>query len=152
MHRAREQFDALAWNAIRRRRAPEGAVPGVGRPANFPAIVEHMRKGSALSGTTSKSFIDAFHDFLDEFYYFKQASFFEQEPPVELSERERAFLAATAEHLSRRFHLPVPDWTQNSEYFLKSPLDMVGATDRRRGNRDYRRHGIIYDARGLIRL
>jgi hypothetical protein len=91
-------------------------------------------------------------DFLDEFHYFKRASFFRYEPPKEFSLRERAFLAATAEYLCRRFNLRCPAWTKKPEYFLEREWDKLGFGNRRLGAPEYKHHGIIFCGRGLIRL
>jgi hypothetical protein len=152
MNKLRAKLDRKAWAILRRRKAPKGAKPGVARASNYPEILERMKKGSVMWGTKSKSFDTAFHDFLDEFYYFKSASFFRYKPPKEFSPRERAFLAATAEYLCRRFKLRCPTWTKKAEYFLEREWDRLGFGNRRLGAPEYKRHGIIFWGRGLIRL
>jgi hypothetical protein len=152
MNNPRAKFDRMAWASIKRRKASKGAKPGVARASNYPEILEWMKKGSVMWGSKSKSFDDAFHDFLDEFYYFKRASFFRQEPPKEFTQRQRAFLAATAEYLCRRFKLRCPAWTKKPEYFLDEEWDVLEFGNRRKSAPEFRRHGIIFAARGLIRL
>lgn len=152
MNNPRQKLDRKAWAIIRRKKAPKGVKPGVARASNFPEILYWMKEGSVMWGTTSMSFETAFHNFLDEFYYFKRASFFRQEPPKEFTQRQRAFLAATAEYLCRRFKLRCPAWTKKPEYFLDEEWDVVGLGNRRKSAPEFRRHGIIFAARGLIRL
>jgi hypothetical protein len=152
MNNPRAKFDRMAWASIKRRKASKGVKPGVARPSTFPEILEWMKKGSAMWGTSSMSYENAFQNFLEEFYWFKRASFFRQEPPKEFSREERAFLAATAEYLCRRFELRCPAWTKKPEYFLDKEWDVLGFTNRRKSAPEFKRHGILFAARGLIRL
>jgi hypothetical protein len=103
--------------------------------------------------------------FLDEFYLFRQASFFSEEPPATFDTRRRAFLAAVAEFLSQEFGLPVPAWTEKQEYFLAEEWDWIEdhpgfneelhfRISRRRASATpaFRRRKILYEGRNLIRL
>lgn len=152
MRTPRQKLDRIAWRIIARKHADAGDKPGGARLPNFPEIAYWMKRGSVMSGTSSMSFTDAFDNFLDEFYLFKRASFFRQEPPKEFSGRDRAFLAATAEHLCRRFHLRCPAWTEKPEYFLAEEWDVVELGNRRKSAPEFRRRGMIFAERGLIRL
>jgi len=92
-------------------------------------------------------------------------SFFAVEPPASLPTKERAFLAAMTEFLCHEFDLPVPAWTEKPEYFLAEEWDYVTdleefpealrdrvAKRRERATPEFRRHNIIFEAQGLIRL
>jgi len=70
-----------------------------------------------------------------------------------LGKQRRAFLAATTEYLCRRFKMKAPAWTKKPEYFLHeewNPDDLCH--NRRRAAPEFKRHGILFQARGLIRL
>jgi hypothetical protein len=90
---------------------------------------------------------------------------------VTFSLERRAWLAAVAEYLSLRFHLPVPDWTEEPEYFLSEAeewdfeetesfgwaemrLDLSDSREARRIKSDpaFRKRRIIFQSRGLIIL
>jgi hypothetical protein len=105
---------------------------------------------SSVNGELAFEF--AFHNFLDEFYYFKRPSFFRLEPPKEFSPQQRALLAATAEYLCRRFDLRCPKWTQKPEYVLKQEWNPLGMTNRRKAAPEFKRHGVLYPGRALIRI
>ncbi len=98
------------------------------------------------------TFQTSFHNFLDEFYYFKRASFFRYEPPTEFTAQQRALCAATADYLCRRFKLRCPKWTQKPEYILSQEWNPLGMTNRRKATPEFKRHGILYPARALIRI
>jgi hypothetical protein len=153
--------DALAWKAIHSRPVPKEEHRGLrysGRPANYDeleqAVVEH-----------GQDYGYAFAHFLDEFYLFRRASFFAEEPPTSFDTRRRAFLAAVAEFLSQEFGLPIPAWTEKPEYFLAEEWDWVedypgfneelrSRISRRRESATpaFRRRNILYEGRNLIRL
>ena len=159
MRTLRQKADRKVWRIIKTRRdlQPEDVMPNGPRPASFPAIRNWMNCGRVLASTGSpndsktKPFEDAFYDFLDEFYLFQRVSFFEQEPPKEFKPETRAFLAATAEYLCRRFNLECPGWTRKPEYFLPKEIDLCGRP-RRFGTPEYKQHGILFSSRGLMRL
>lgn len=123
--KTRQQFDRIAWRIITHKKAPRGAKPGVTRPHSLPAILYWMRKDD-------DTFELSFHDFLDEFYLHKKASFFRQEPLEEFTPRQRALCAATAEYLCRRFNLPCPRWTKKPEYVLVEEWSPIGIKNRRK--------------------
>ena len=150
MRTLRQKYDRMAWGIIARKRADPDDKPGQARPSNFPEILYWMNRGSVMWGTTSMKFETAFHNFLDEFYLFKRESFFADEPPKEFSPQQRAFLAATAEYLCRRFRLSCPPWTNKPEYFLPEKFNMLIGSHRPAP--EYKRHGILFSSRGLIRL
>ncbi len=145
MRTRRQQLDRIAWRIIARKKAPRAAKPGVGRPSDFSEILYWMRKDN-------DTFQTSFHNFLDEFYMHKKASFFRQEPPKEFSTKQRALLAATAEYLCRRFKLRCPAWTQKPEYVLDQEWNPLRITNRRKAAPEFKCHGVIYPARALIRI
>jgi hypothetical protein len=151
MRNSRESLDQVAWAVIQERSAPRGVAPGLrhgGRPSTFAEILRQMRDG--------RSWEHAFAEFLDEFYRFKDPAFFANAPPKSFPKRRRAFLAATAEHLSRRFGLMPPAWTEEPEYFLRHEWSVgFGAASpetRKKAAREFLRRGIVFNSRGLIRL
>lgn len=64
-------------------------------------------------------------EFLDEFYAGVRkgdaATFIIDEPPPVPDSREHASLGAVGEHLARRWHLPIPAWTEDPSRFLHRP-------------------------------
>lgn len=75
--------------------------------------------------------IDAFlREFLDTYYLEQDAgarsTMLSHEPPLGGDERVDAYLAAVAEHLAFRDHLPVPRWTAGKARFLKRPFFPAG--------------------------
>jgi hypothetical protein len=77
--------DAIAWKTIRSRPIPTSANFGLansGRPANFVEIERAMVERGQDYGY-------AFDHFLDEFYLFRRASFFAEEPPTSFDTRRR---------------------------------------------------------------
>lgn len=111
-------------------------------------------------------FAEALDGFLERFYSWRCASFFEHEPPEALRPEYRAFLAALAEFLCRKYGLPVPEWTEKKpEYFLAVEWDPVLEMDeipvtaltpietlRERAAPEFRRRGILFAGRNLIRV
>jgi len=153
--------DALVWKAIRTRPLPKHANIGLAysrRPGDFEEL------GVAVN-ERGEDYGYAFAHFLDEFYLFRRPSFFAKEPPASFSPKRRAFLAATAEYVSREFGREAPAWTSKPEYFLAEEWDFItdmpefveelrARVDRRRerATPEFLRHNIIYEARGLLRL
>ena len=139
----RQKFDRIAWRQIRKLRAPRGAKPEGPLPLDFVDLMQQILDGN--------SWDVALAEFLDNFYFYKSPSFFSKEPPVAFPKHRRAFLAAMAEYLCRRFKLRCPAWTNKPEYFLETEW----APDkyfRGRSAPEFKRHGIRYAARNLIRL
>jgi hypothetical protein len=70
------------------------------------------------------SFDRALREFLDSFYLApadeRAASIAEE--PKRISATHDAYLAAVAEHLARRFDLPIPAWTEEGGRFLHEPF------------------------------
>lgn len=64
-------------------------------------------------------------EFLDEFYGALQkggaGACIVDEPPDLSDAREHASLGAIGEHLARRWHLPIPAWTDDLSRFLRRP-------------------------------
>ncbi|NOT58085.1 MAG: hypothetical protein HOP18_26065 [Deltaproteobacteria bacterium] len=64
-------------------------------------------------------------EFLDEFYAAVRkgdaAALITDEPPPVPDDREHASLGAIGEHLARRWHLPIPAWTDDPSRFLRRP-------------------------------
>lgn len=151
----------MVWNAIRTRPLPKHSNIGLKfsrRPGDFEELAIAVFERDDDYGY-------AFAHFLDEFYLFRRPSFFAKEPPPSFNPKDRAFLAATAEYLSREFGWEAPAWTSKSEYFLAEEWDYVVdlpefpeelrlriAHRRERATPEFLRHGIIYEARGLLRL
>lgn len=87
------------------------------RPRNLVEVVEqgnsHGDMGAAL------------REFLDEFYIESspeaRVQMLALEPPLTGIDRQDAYFAAVAEHLSRRYKLPIPEWTNEESRFLKMP-------------------------------
>jgi hypothetical protein len=152
--------DARAWAAIHERPIPTDAHCGLalsGRPANYAELQQAVESGQDLGF--------AFSHFLDEFYLFRNASFFAVEPPPFFGFRLRAFLAAVAEFLCHEFSLDVPAWVDQPEYALSEEWDWTAdlenfpdelrdrvAQRRDRATPEFRKHNIIYESRNLIRL
>jgi len=97
--RVHARNDALVWQAIRSRPLPKHANIGLKfsrRPGDFEELgVAVLERG--------EDYGYAFAHLLDEFWLFRQPRFFEKEPPLAFGSQRRAFLAATAEYLSREF-------------------------------------------------
>lgn len=88
-------------------------------------------------------------DFLQEFNFKRTADFFDKEPGEWFPCEMRAWFAGMAEYLCHRFNLPVPEWTDKSEYFLPEPW---GKSQDDTGEPEFRRRNIGYNPRHLIRL
>jgi hypothetical protein len=149
-------LDAIAWRTIHERPLPKSdPVP----PRNFA----ELRQGEG------PEFAEAVDTFLERFYSHRSRcgeKFFEVEPPLSLRSEYRAFLAGMTEFLCHEFKLPVPQWTEKkNEYFLKTEWDaaldldeipwvaVIPIEDRReRSAPEFLRRGIIFPARGLIRV
>lgn len=99
-------------------------------------------------------------EFLDEFYIAQDAEIrqkmLDAEPPLEGHDRHDAYYAAVAEHLARRYRLPVPDWTDDRSRFLKRPffpcgLESLKATLLKESPVAFRRRMIFVGADPLYR-
>jgi hypothetical protein len=150
----------LRGKAIHARPIPKDLTRGLAAnntPANFVELA-----AAVVSGT---SYGYACAHFLDEFYFYRQAFFFDEEPPTSFDTHRRAFLAAVAEFLSQEFGLPMPAWTEKREYFLTEEWDFAetqpgfndelrARIDRRRASATpaFKRRNILYEGRNLIRL
>lgn len=119
------------------------------------SLVEVLTWGLTLGG------IDAFlREFMDEFYTQKNpeklAAMIEGEPPLGVNDRANAYLAAVAEHLARRYGLPIPAWTEGPGRALKLPffpcgLESLKATLLIESPIAFRRRMIFVDADPLYR-
>jgi len=73
------------------------------------------------------SFDRCLANFLDEFYAGPNAAALAAKPDLlaprfgDIGRVQDAYLAATAEELARRFHLPPPDWTVGEDRLLHRP-------------------------------
>ena len=133
------------------------APPGQEQP---PSQLRRTRGGRA-----GADYGYAFAHFLHEFYLYRQASFFAEEPSRQVfDQRQRSFLAAMAELQCHKLFLPVPhldrkrgvlqdewDWVRDIEGFNEQFRARV---DRRRkqASPEFRRHNILYEGRNLLRL
>ena len=85
------------------------------RPRSLPEVCACGEQHGDLGGF--------FREFLDEFYIEQDATAREamlaDEPPLLEDFKRNAYFGAVAEHLARRYHLPIPKWTESRERFLK---------------------------------
>lgn len=83
-------------------------------------LLEVARRSAATEDTFDRSL----REFLDSFYLasaeMRSASIAQQ--PQRLTATQDAYLAAVAEHLARRYDLPIPAWTDESDRFLHRPF------------------------------
>jgi hypothetical protein len=99
------------------RETPRHLVPGFAgrRPRSLAEVGECARHFGDFS-----AFV---REFCDEFYIEQKdgvrAAMLEAEPPLGDDEKRNAYLGAVAEHLARRYHLPVPRWTDHPARFLR---------------------------------
>jgi hypothetical protein len=141
------RYDKLAWEIIESRPIPQGelaehfGLAKSGRAASFLEVEQAIRDGS--------DFHIEFPQFLDEFYLFKRAEFFADEPRDYFDRRTRAWFAGVVEYLCRRFKLAVPNWIEKPEYFLPQPWHKSHDDT---GEPEFRRRNIGYNPRHLIRL
>ena len=98
--------------------------------------------------------------FLDEFYgavHGDRAAMLAEEPTASIDVREAALLAASAEHLSIVYELPVPSWvhdpryTLSEPYFPDNPGPGVRALHLRESPDSFRRRNVYTEARPLRR-
>jgi len=81
----------------------------------------------AVSTLRGDSFDRCLSNFLDGFYTTPTGGALMERPPLlspvlgELGQVEDAYLAACAEELARRYGLPLPTWTQESNRWLRCP-------------------------------
>lgn len=145
------RLDRIAWQTILDRPQHEP----VGSPRNF----------AELRPCEGVAFAEALDGFLERFYSWRRPSFFEFEPPTSFKPEYRAFLAAMTEFLCRKYGLPVPKWTEASVYFLAEEWDPALEMDevpvtalipierlRERSAPEFRRRGILFAGRNLIRV
>lgn len=114
----REEMDAIAWRIMHEQAAFEGEPAGLERshrPCNYAELGELTERRRHKDDFC---FEHAWSEFLHEFCRYRSATFFSNEPPVNMSPGRRAWLAGVAEYLCLDFGLPVPAWTSKSEYYL----------------------------------
>ena len=96
----------------------ELAQPKTGRPRSL--------KEALLLGKEHGDMDSFIREFLDEFYVEQnnvtREIMLREEPPLAFEDRTNAYLAAVAEHLAFRNHLPVPKWVTQPRRFLKRPF------------------------------
>ena len=91
-------------------------------------------------------------------------------PPSGFGVGDCVMLAGTAEYLCRRYRLPIPAWTEDPQYFLEGRWELLPAFERVTGGvwvpfpflateeswgrveEEFRRRGILFEARDLITL
>ena len=86
------------------------------RPTTLAEVARRRNDGEPLSALL--------REFLDHFYSKLPGEVADgiAEPPVPLnSPQEHATLGAIAEHLARRWSLPIPSWTEDPTRFLRQP-------------------------------
>jgi hypothetical protein len=164
--KTRAEIDAIAWKTLEDKiphPGPPPDYPSSPRPANFAQLAQMTNDTGDLAHSLS--------GFLHSFYLYKSASFFEVPPQESFSQERRVWLAAVAEYLCLRFHLPVPAWTEEPAYFLSEAeewdyeetetfgwaemfLDLSDSREARRTKSDpaFSKRQIIYDPRSLITL
>ena len=94
------------------------------RPATLREVAERARAGQA--------FDPLLREFLDEFYLADPAGkvpMIADRPVHDVGTVHDAYLGAVAEHLARRFHLPIPEWTDEPHRFLERPFFAGGLED-----------------------
>ncbi len=153
--KTRAEMDQAAW-AIIEASAPSNAEPlgyeASGRPANFVELGQMVQE--------TEDWERCWSEFRHEFFRYKTEGFFSLPAPSTFSIERRAFLAAAAEALCRRFDLPVPSWTQEAVYTLQEPWDPVGFwypdvpfTSRVAASSPvFLKHNVVFAERGLIAL
>lgn len=145
------RLDSIAWQTILDRPQHEPVSP----PRNFGEI-------PPSDGPEFSAWVTAF---LERFYSYRRESFFEQEPPPTFRPEYRAFLAAMAEFLCKKYDLPIPGWAEKSEFFLAGEWDAALEMDEvpvtalipierlhERAAPEFRRRGILFASRNLIRV
>ena len=99
-------------------------------------------------------------EFLDEFYIAdsptQRAAMIAEEPELQDRETLNAYVAAVAEHLAREYRLPVPEWTEGKQRFLRRAhfpggLDSLRATYIKESPAAFRRRLIFVDIDPLYR-
>jgi hypothetical protein len=99
-------------------------------------------------------------EFCDEFYIEQEAhvraTMLEVEPPLGSDEKRNAYFGAVAEHLARRYFLPIPKWTDHSARFLRRAwfpggLESLKATLLRESPPAFRRRMIFVGGDPLYR-
>lgn len=141
------KFDDMAWKQLHARPAPTGTwadhkgLAKSGRPKNFAELEILLRR--------CDDWEVAFPSFLDEFYLFSDAEFFALEPTDYFDRKTRVWFAGIAEYLCHRFGLAVPEWVENSDYFLPEPWRKSHDDT---GELEFRRRNVLYNPRHLIRL
>ena len=87
------------------------------RPSTLAEVARRRNEGEGLSALL--------REFLDHFYGAlpgpPAATCLAEEPAVLPEPNEHATLGAVAEHLARRWHLPIPAWTGDPSRFLTRP-------------------------------
>jgi hypothetical protein len=116
----------------------------------------------ARNSPSKEQFSYALRDFLDGFYEKPEADKLALEPlplKIELNDSgyADAYLAATAEHLSRQFALPIPSWTEDHIRFLKEPVFAFKTTEGQmflivESPTAFRRRNIFVSADALTRV
>ncbi|MCU1309388.1 MAG: hypothetical protein JWO20_513 [Candidatus Angelobacter sp.] len=91
----------------------------------------HPNPGSSLSSESLTRAADRLQDCLDalpkvllQVTLRHTAEFLASEPPNNLSQRHRVFIAGLAELLCHQLNLPTPAWTEKAEYFLSAEWDV----------------------------
>jgi hypothetical protein len=93
------------------------------RPATLCEVAERARAG--------QPFDPLLREFLDEFYPADSARKARMiaDRPDQVGTVHDAYLGAVAEHLARRFNLPIPEWVDEPQRFLDNPFFAGGFED-----------------------
>jgi hypothetical protein len=161
--KTRTEIDELAWKVLEEKVPRPGSPPGYPagpRPSNFVELAAVARDRG--------DFELAWGEFLHEFFAYKAPSFFAVPPPTTFRPEHRCWLAGVSEYLSLRFHLPVPAWTEEPQYFLEQEWDaasevfigsdmLIDMTPHRKERRErshdaFLKRNVIFEPRGLIAL
>lgn len=88
------------------------------RPKTLHAVAQRANAGA-------DTFDRALREFLDSFYLMDapaQRSAALEDCPDSVGHIHDAYIAAVAEHLARRFDVPIPEWTEEPDRFLHRPF------------------------------
>jgi hypothetical protein len=152
-----DHLDRIAWATIKAKvpsTDPPMGYAKSGRPCNYAELGEML--GDEVE------FELAWSEFLHEFFRYRTADFFAHPSPPALPPERRAMLAGAAEYLCLDFGLPVPEWVNESQYFLPDYWDpwedlCPDLAETRAGRiaktpEAFLKRRVVFEARNLITL